>query len=282
MAMDSEEIEGIDAANRIWGHLLNKEQMQSLGIDGTSNGSNKRHKTEQLKRRDNKPKAPQSTTVPTDLLAKLTKLVIRHEDTINVLLQETEFMLHLNPGKGSILPQLLQLSRSWHQDTKERKVPLRHLLALNMMQTLEARTKILMDAEPTEDLFQDCVQYHLVVNNKDKTMPFLRWDHQHRCLQPTEAPGIPIAVVYKNICSIVRLMSDSNVTLRFHALKRLQEDQTPQPVPWLWTVSLRNSPELQQQLAALSHHAIWQLIQVRLKPKTLARQPLAVQLQNSL
>ncbi|CAL1169052.1 unnamed protein product [Cladocopium goreaui] len=141
---------------------------------------------------------------------------------------------------------------------------------------------ILMEAEPTEDLFQDCVRYHLVVNNKDKTMPFLRWDHQHRCLQPTDAPGIPIAVAYKNICSIVRLMSDSNVTLRFHALKRLQEDQTPQPVPWLWTVSLRNSPELQQQLAALSHHAIWQLIQVRLKPKTLARQPLAVQLQKSL
>ena len=81
----------------------------------------------------------------------------------------------------------------------------------------------------------------------------------------------------------LRLMSDSSVTLRFHALRKTKEDQdAQQPVPWLWTLSLRNSPELQQQLAALSHHAIWQLIQVRLKPQTLQRQPLATQIQKAL
>ena len=283
MDMGLEDTEGIDAANKIWGPLLNKEQMKAFGIDGEPAGSNKRPRPEQSRKKDNKSKAQHKTTVPSELLAKLTKLVIRHEDTINVLLQESEFMLHPNPGKGSILPQLLQVSRSWHQDSHVRTMPLRHLLALTMMQTLEARTKILMEAQPTEDLFKDCVQYHLVVNNQDRNMPFLRWDHQHRCLQPTEAPGIPIAVAYKNVCSIVRLMADSSVTLRFHALKRQQdEEQIQQPVPWLWTLSLRNSPELQQQLAALSHHAIWQLIQVRLKPKTLARQPLAVQLQKAM
>ena len=285
--MESEEIEGIDAANKIWGNLLSKEQMQTLGIDGTSNGSNKRHRPEIPKKKDPKHKANSNsdskTLVPTELLVNLTKLVIRHEDSINVMLQESEFILHLNPGKGSVLPQLLQTSRTWHQDSSARKMPLRHLLALTMMLTLEARTKILMEAAPTEELFQDCVQYHLVVNNQDKTMPFLRWDNQHRCLQPTEAQGIPIAVIYKNICSIVRLMADSSVTLRFHALRKTQEgDQHQQPIPWLWTLSMRNSPELQQQLAALSHHAIWQLIQVRLKPQTLARQPLAAQLQKTL
>ena len=286
MAMESEEIEGIDAANQIWGNLLNQEQMKALGIDGNSNGSNKRPRPEVQKKKDPKHRAnsdsSSKTLVSTELLVKLTKLVIRHEDSINVILQESEFILHLNPGKGSVLPQLLQTSRTWHQDSSARKMPLRHLLALTMMQTLEARTKILMEAAPTEQLFQDCVQYHLVVNNQDKTMPFLRWNQQHRCLQPTEAPGIPIAVIYKNICSIVRLMADSSVTLRFHALRRAQEGDHQQPVPWLWTLSMRNSPELQQQLAALSHHAIWQLIQVRLKPQTLARQPLAAQLQKTL
>ena len=140
-------------------------------------------KPEQLKRRGTteprttSSKASQTTTVPTELVGQADQTC--DSDTkirSTCCSKRSEFMLHLNPGKGSILPQLLQVSRSWHQDTKERKVPLRHLLALNMMQTLEARTKILMDAEPTEDLFQDCVQYHLVVNNKDKTMPFLRWD----------------------------------------------------------------------------------------------------------
>jgi hypothetical protein len=282
--MESEEVEGIDAASKIWGNLLNKEQMRVLGLDGPPAGSNKRHKPDQQKKKkDTRSNSEASTTVPTSLLVKLSKLVLRHEDSINVMLQESEFILHLNPGKGSVLPLLLQTSRTWHQNSQDRQMPLRHLLARTMMQTLEARTKILMEAAPTEDLFQDCVQYHLVVNNQDRTMPFLRWDSKHRCLQPTEAPGIPIAVAYKNVCSIVRLMSDSSVTLRFHALRKMQEGQdAQQPVPWLWTLSLRNSPELQQQLAALSHHAIWQLIQVRLKPQTLTRQPLATQIQKAL
>ena len=87
MAMESEEAEGIDAANKIWGSLLNKEQMQALGINGAPAGSNKRHRPDQPRKKDNKSKNPPMTNVPTELLAKLTKLVIRHEDTINVLLQ---------------------------------------------------------------------------------------------------------------------------------------------------------------------------------------------------
>ena len=101
MAMESEEVEGIDAASKIWGNLLSKEQMKVLGIDGPTDGSNKRHKPEQQKKKkDNRSNWEASTTVPTSLLVKLSKLVLRHEDSINVLLQESEFILHLNPGKA--------------------------------------------------------------------------------------------------------------------------------------------------------------------------------------
>lgn len=130
--MESEEAEGIDAASKIWGNLPNKEQMQVLGIDGPSAGSNKRHKPEeQKKKKDTRSNSEASTTVPDSLLAKLTKLVLRHEDSINVMLQESEFILHLNPGKGSVLPLLLQTSRTWHQNRQDRKMPLRHLLSLS-------------------------------------------------------------------------------------------------------------------------------------------------------
>ena len=89
--------------------------------------------------------------------------------------------------------------------------------------------------------------------------------------------------VLKSISTMVALLEDPRVTLRFHSLKRTKEGmQIRQPVPWLWTVSNRVSAELWFEIAKLSHHASWQLIQVRVKQQTLSRQPLAEQIQKLL
>ena len=78
-------------------------------------------------------------------------------------------------------------------------------------------------------------------------------------------------------------MTDPQVTLRFHALTKPKAGQeASQAIPWLWTVSLRVSPELWHELNRLSYHSIWQLIQIRLRPHPLERQPLAKQLQKAL
>ena len=185
------------------------------------------------------------------------------------------------PGKGSILPLLLQQSQIWHKSDRN-TCSLRHVLAQTMMQTLDARLTTLQAAKPGEALFQECMTAHLVLNDAEKSMPFLRWSSQQKCLLPAEKAGIPMLEVARSVSNILRLMKDSSVTLRFHSLKKAKDGTVPQPVPWLWTVSLRNSPELWHELVRLSHHAIWQLIQVRLKPQTLARQPLAAQLQKAL
>ena len=113
--MGSEEPEGIDSASKIWGNLLNQEQLRQLGLDKqeSKNGDKKRQKT-QPDRTDRASRSTSSTAVPTEVLKQLIRLTLRHEDHLNCLMQESQFLIHMNPGKGSIVPTLLQASQQWH------------------------------------------------------------------------------------------------------------------------------------------------------------------------
>ena len=63
------------------------------------------------------------------LLTMLAKLTLRQEDKLNQLNLDRTFLLFIQAGKSSILPQMLQLSKTWHgqrdQGTVDR--PLRQL-----------------------------------------------------------------------------------------------------------------------------------------------------------
>ena len=175
---------------------------------------------------------------------------------------------------------MMQVSRAWHQQT-EKPIPLRHLLAKTLVQELHNRLQKLMAATPTEELFQDCKSYHLIRDDKDRTMPFLRWNHHKKVLEPTEQQGLPISEVHRSLQNILRLLeADNRVTLRFHSLKKPMEGkESQQALPWIWTVALRHTPELWHEVARLAFHSSWQLVQVRLRPQPLERTPLAKQLQ---
>ena len=115
-------------------------------------------------------------------------------------------------------------------------------------------------------------------------MPFLRWSHQRKCLEPTEQPGLPIQEVSRSLQNILRILAaDPKVTLRFHSLKKPTSDTaTQQALPWLWTVALRNSPELWHEVSRLAYHSSWQLVQVRLRPQSMERTPLAKTLMKAM
>ena len=153
-----------------------------------------------------------------------------------------------------------------------------------MIKELDSRLQKLMEATPTEALFRDCKSYHLVKDDHNRTMPFLRWSQQRKCLEPTDQSGMPIEEVHRSLQNIMRLMeADHRVTLRFHSLKKPVEGKEPQQaLPWIWTVALRNTPELWHEVARLAYHSSWQLVQVRLRPQSLERTPLAKQLQKHM
>ena len=107
------------------------------------------------------------------------------------------------------------MSRTWHNGDKT--VSLR--LALTLVKTLAERLNKLVNAEPTAELFTECVKLHLISNDKERTMPFLRWNAQQRCLQPNNTPGLPVQAVEKSLTNIIRLMEDAEV-LCFEASTR--------------------------------------------------------------
>ncbi|CAL1130183.1 unnamed protein product [Cladocopium goreaui] len=278
--------EGIDSAMRIWGNLLTKEQMNNLGITPPvhrdKGREGKRPRTDRKTDRKDRSASESTTTVPTEVLGTLCRLVLRHEDTINSLLQKSQFIVHLATGPGSVLPLLMDASRTWHQQ-ETKPIPLRHLLVQTMVQELERRLKTLMEATPTAELFQDCKSYHLVKDDTNRSMPFLRWSHQRKCLEPTEQACLPINEVHRSLQNILRLLADHRVTLRFHSLKKVQDTkENQQAVPWIWTVAQRHDPELWHEVAKLAYHSSWQLIQVRLRPQGLDRTPLAKQIQKMM
>eukprot|EP00435_Cladocopium_sp_Y103_P074526 s151_g49.t1 len=130
---------------------------------------------------------------------------------------------------------------------------------------------VLEKAQPTDALIQDCHKYHIVDSNQ--LMPYLQWSPKDQCLQPTPDKALSIQQVVKNVQNIIRLMADQSTTLRFHSLKRPETAKSS--VPWLWMVSTQHAPELWHCLREMSWHASWQLIQVRIKPQTVQRSPLA-------
>ena len=277
--------EGTDslAVSKIWGPLLTPAELANLGIPTDSketDKSNKRHKpnkTEQKgkgKGKSHKSTSQETVTVNKAALVTLTKLVLRHEDSLNTTLQESQFLMFMSPGAGSVLKQLFEESCQWHESGRE--IPLRHVLAKSMLQHLEERLVKLIAADPNTELYKECVDHHLILPDDHRTTPFLRWDASKKCLVPNHTPGLPAQQVLKSFQAILRLMEDPAVTLRFHALKKTQDQQV---IPWMWTVSQRTAPELWHSIHQLCYHASWRLILTRLRPQGLQRQPLAQTLQ---
>ena len=97
-----------------------------------------------------------------ELLHLLARLAIRHEDSIQVMLQQQQFILHLKSGQGSILPALMLKSQEWHLE-KDKSFPLRCCLAQLMMETLQERASKLIQASPSDEIFKASLKQNMVL-----------------------------------------------------------------------------------------------------------------------
>ena len=214
-----------------------------------------------------------------EMLQLMARMVLRQEDTINSLLTEHQFLVHVNIGNGSILPDLIQVTQNWKTDQSGAKIPLRHQLASTMMTLLRDRVQKLSVSKTDDEVVKECWRFHVL--NQNMEMPFLRWNPKTQSLEPTADKCLTIAETLKHLEGIVRLMTDCTTTVRFHSMRRLP-DTPQQATPWIWTVSSRNSPELWHQVKFLTFHACWQLIQCRVKSHTMQRSAMAQQLSKML
>jgi hypothetical protein len=214
------------------------------------------------------------------LLHLVARMVIRHESTMQALLQEFEFLVYMDTGEGSVIPTLLATTKAWHQGSRDQT--LRHTLSLTFIETLTLRLEKLCQAQVTDEVYQDCLKYNLV--DADRNMPYLRWDASARKLTPSKEKSLPIGEV-QNILGNVRtiLRSEPQITLRFHALSNLQKmEGTSRSIPFLWMVGHRTQGELWNLLHKISYHSIWQLVRSTLRPQNQQKSGLMKQIQQTL
>ena len=264
--------DALDRASSIWANLLTQGQLQSLGIKDEDDAKpNKRPR-----RKERSTSTSTSSDNTKAMVQVMAKILLRHEDSLHVLLQEYEFVLWIQPGEGSLLPILMACHLEWQKGSKS--TSLRHSMALCMIETLKERLDKLQKAPASADVVQDCIKFHLIDANQ--MMPFLRWDAGAQQLLPTKDKPLPIGEVSRIIQTIHHILqSEPEITLRFHSLSKAQmAEESGKAVPFLWTVGSRTQGELWNLLRTVSFHSIWQLVRLTLRPQTRQRTALAKQL----
>ena len=271
----------LDQAAAIWQNMLSPDQLKLFAT--LSNGNQpsqpngrtaKRHKPEKTKQM---PVSPQGQA--SEMMQLMAKMILRQEDALNAMLTEHQFLLHINVGKGSIVPDMLQLTQTWKAGKCTSTAPLRHQLAVCMMTLLKDRLTSLNGSLTKDDVVKECWQHNIL--NQKLEMPFLRWNPQKQVLEPSNDRCLAVPETLKQVENILQLMQDETVTVRFHSLRRMSETPT-NATPWIWTVSSRTNPELWHQIKNLTFHACWLLIQCRIKSHGMQRSPLAQQLSRHL
>ena len=211
----------MDQANAIWQAILTPAQLAQLVPTDKVEQAPKRHKpgSTNSSTRSSKPE-------PNKLLEMLARLALRTESSLNSLLEEHQFLIHINPGPGSILPLMLEGTKKWHASDKS--TPLRHSLVVLMLETLVQRTEVLAKSSPADSAWKEAEKMFLI--NGDGHMPYLRWDPTSKMLRPTKDATIQIHAALRAVQNLHRLVQDPTTTLRFHALTKTNSDRS---VPWL-------------------------------------------------
>ena len=257
----------LDQATKVWGKLLDDTQIKSL-VDMDTRET-KRHKPAPRK-------GDQRSQDQEELLRMVTRLALRTEDSLNHLLQEHQYTIHLSQGQGSLIPQLLMATKRWHQSDKA--TPLRHQLAVEMMATLEDRLLRLSQVPQSDPLWQEC--QGLMIVDSEGNMPFLRWDQGQKKLMKTKDATLPIGQVLKSVQDVHRLVQDPTTTLRFHSLMKSNDQERAHP--GLWMISSRNQGEAWNALRQLCWHSVWLLIRAQIRPQGPERSSLVKEIQKKL
>ena len=108
------------------------------------------------------------------LLQTLSKLVLRHEDSLQCLAMETDFYFFLSAGPGYILKLLMNKTMEWHQaPQEERSLPLRILILKTMLEELHNRTLKLQSTDSSDPLIQTLVKLRFLQLGEDQKEPYL-------------------------------------------------------------------------------------------------------------
>ena len=218
--------------------------------DGASKGKGKKTKPEDEQTQQNRG----------NVLAILTKLVLRQDQEIQSLRREDTFLFFFDSNtKGGSLQVMLQAAEQWHQLAQVEPrpkpwTPLRQKLMQTLLQELLTRLTQLVEADPLSQLVRTAQASNILL--ADMTCPYLDWNPQQKKL----------------------VVGSRSPIKAFHALPPSAQGTI---TPWRLQMSIRADREflLMQSLCGSS---IWVLMATSLKVHNQTRSGLAVQLAQAL
>ena len=126
-------MEELSKAAKVWKGVFTPDQLRQLGL-----GDDEDRKSKRPRRKGPTRSNSESSSVDTrELLQALIRLTLRHEDSLNVILQEFQFTLFISPGECSLLPTLLLTHKDWKANPTN--VTLRHTMAVKTVEALQER-----------------------------------------------------------------------------------------------------------------------------------------------
>ena len=240
--------------------------------DGASKGKGKKTKPEDEQTQQNRD----------NVLAILTKLVLRQDQEIQSLRREDTFLFFFDSNtKGGSLQVMLQAAEQWHQLAQVEPrpkpwTPLRQKLMQTLLQELLTRLTQLVEADPLSQLVRTAQASNILL--ADMTCPYLDWNPQQRKLVVGSRSPITLKKMILNIQELLEMFTEVSLIKAFHALPPSAQGTI---TPWRLQMSIRADREflLMQSLCGSS---IWVLMATSLKVHNQTRSGLAVQLAQAL
>ena len=202
-----------------------------------------------------------------ELLAMLTRLALRQEDTIAALQADTSFMLYLDTaGEMSMTKTLWEMSQRWKKLKEEESSQVTQSLRVTLMTGLFMELKSRMDLA-LEDKARPTLEKHgWLTEGEDPKWAFQVWDQEAKDMK-RDADKDPISHSHmqKEIARLLTLLP-TNLVQKFHAARPMAAEYQSNTLTMMIMIS--NRGQAADELYNL-------LLGARMRPHRQRRQPLA-------
>ena len=219
-------------------------------------------------------------------VALLSKMSLRHEDSLNLLRAEVSFVAHAKIGcESSIVGALHRVQAGWRELKKYQPEkldkPMRCTLILCLFREILSRVEKL----PTDETALAEFKAHGWISEDLNFWPVLAWDAEQKKLLPVKSsPGLPTAVLVDHLKAVIRHCTGDYALSRFHPVRPISDTMTGESVVFLLQVGLSSdsATQLGLHLRALCMNSALQLCGCSLKPDRAPRSNLATQVSRNI
>ena len=214
------------------------------------------------------------------VLEMMQRLILRHEDSINLLKLESSFVMHMRLNvPSSVASMLYAAANSWRQikqaEPSKLDRPMRAALLYCLFMELKSRLETVVD-KPDDMARMEKLGW--LARGPPVVWSYLTWDSVNQ-KQIVDTSKVPLSQneVMEHIQNITRLCPRLNVVARFHPTRPMAEEMRGDSLVFLLQTGQHGegAVEMRDALSVLCHCSVMNLVAMQLKVDRFARSKLA-------